>query len=106
ADLPALYAGYYIAELLADWTEDYDPHPMLFDEARAALRELGTSASTTARRWPASELVPLGELATSPSPDPSAVSAARWTGSGWRSASPRGACSVRSASRDSGNAGR
>src|ERR1700681_2988036 len=25
--LPALYAGYYIAELLADWTEDYDPHP-------------------------------------------------------------------------------
>ncbi len=25
-DLPALYAAYYIAELLADWTEDYDPH--------------------------------------------------------------------------------
>src|SRR5207237_5639330 len=32
-DLPALYAGYYIAELLSDWTEDYDPHPVLFDEA-------------------------------------------------------------------------
>src|SRR5205823_12217760 len=32
-DLQALYAGYYIAELLSDWTEDYDPHPSLFDEA-------------------------------------------------------------------------
>src|SRR5438270_13025518 len=29
-DLPALYAGYYIAELLSDWTEEYDPHPRLF----------------------------------------------------------------------------
>src|SRR6516162_1576478 len=32
-DLQALYAGYYVAELLAIWTEDYDPHPSLFDEA-------------------------------------------------------------------------
>src|SRR4051795_9824761 len=23
-DLPALYAAYYVAELLSDWTEDYD----------------------------------------------------------------------------------
>src|SRR5712691_5024457 len=36
-DLAALYAAYYIAELLADWTEDYDPHPTLFDEARETL---------------------------------------------------------------------
>src|SRR5260370_26219147 len=43
SDLPALYAGYYIAELLADWTEDYDPHPSLFDEALATLETLGTS---------------------------------------------------------------
>jgi len=41
ADLPALYAAYYIAELLSDWTEDYDPHPLLFDEALAALRTFG-----------------------------------------------------------------
>jgi len=41
ADLQALYAAYYIAELLSDWTEDYDPHPLLFDEALAALRTLG-----------------------------------------------------------------
>src|SRR5437870_6837330 len=42
SDLPALYAGYYLAELLADWTEDYDPHPSLFDEALDALQTLGT----------------------------------------------------------------
>src|SRR5262245_45911966 len=32
-DLSALYGGYYIAELLGDWTQDHDPHPELFDEA-------------------------------------------------------------------------
>src|SRR5205823_1606298 len=42
ADLGALYAAYYVAELLADWTEDYDPHPALFDEALATLRAVGT----------------------------------------------------------------
>jgi DNA repair protein RecO (recombination protein O) len=41
SDLTALYAGYYIAELLADWTEELDPHPALFDEALAALGDLG-----------------------------------------------------------------
>ena len=40
-DLAALYGGYYVAELLADWTSDYDPHPALFDEAVGALRDLG-----------------------------------------------------------------
>ena len=42
-DLTALYAGYYIAELLSGWTEDYDPHPVLFDEALDALETLGAS---------------------------------------------------------------
>src|SRR5215468_9157074 len=40
-DLTALYAAYYVAELLADWTEEYDPHPALFDEAVATLEMLG-----------------------------------------------------------------
>jgi DNA repair protein RecO (recombination protein O) len=40
-DLGALYAAYYVAELLADWTEDYDPHPALYEEALATLRALG-----------------------------------------------------------------
>src|SRR5438067_7287751 len=49
-ELSALYAGYYVAELLADWTEDYDPHPLLFDEALAALRALGTPQVATGPR--------------------------------------------------------
>jgi DNA repair protein RecO (recombination protein O) len=40
-DLAALYAAYYLAELLADWTEDYDPHPLLFDAAVTTLAALG-----------------------------------------------------------------
>jgi DNA repair protein RecO (recombination protein O) len=40
-NLTALYAGYYVAELLADGTQDYDPHPELFDAALGTLRELG-----------------------------------------------------------------
>jgi DNA repair protein RecO (recombination protein O) len=39
-DLQALYAGYYVAELLADGTQDYDPHPALFDAAVETLRSL------------------------------------------------------------------
>jgi DNA repair protein RecO (recombination protein O) len=41
ATLPALNAGYYVAELLSDGTQDYDPHPDLFDAAVATLRALG-----------------------------------------------------------------
>ena len=40
-DLAALYAGYYIAELLSDLTDFHDPHPRLFDAARITLRHLG-----------------------------------------------------------------
>lgn len=39
-DLAALYAGYFVAELLADWTTDADPNPPLFDEALATLDDL------------------------------------------------------------------
>ncbi|MDB5313739.1 MAG: recO [Gemmataceae bacterium] len=44
-DLHALYAGYYVAELLADGTQDYDPHPPLFDAAVATLRGFTIPAS-------------------------------------------------------------
>jgi DNA repair protein RecO (recombination protein O) len=64
--LPALYAGYYVAELLADWTEDYDPHPSLFDEARSTLGDLGQSAETTGPRLARFELVLLRELGYQP----------------------------------------
>lgn len=65
-DLPALYAGYYIAELLSDWTEDYDPHPALFDEALATLRDLGAPGVATGPRLARFEMVLLRELGYSP----------------------------------------
>ena len=49
-DLQALYAAYYVAELLGDWTEEYDPHPALFDEAVDALGALGTPGTVPALR--------------------------------------------------------
>lgn len=66
ADLPAFYAGCYIAELLSDLTEDYDPHPALFEAALTTLRELGGLGSLTGMRLLAFELTLLGELGYSP----------------------------------------
>ena len=43
-DLAALYAGYYISELLGDLTDHHDPHPRLFDAAVVTLRHLGDPA--------------------------------------------------------------
>jgi DNA repair protein RecO (recombination protein O) len=64
-DLKALYAGYYIAELLADGTQDYDPHPLLFDAALEALRGFQAEAPLLAQ-VSAFELVWLRELGYSP----------------------------------------
>lgn len=64
-DLQALYAGYYIAELLADGTQDYDPHPELFDAALGALRDLGGGGEPAAVVT-GFELVWLKELGYSP----------------------------------------
>jgi DNA repair protein RecO (recombination protein O) len=41
-NLEALYAGYYLAELLSEFTQEEDPHPLLFDAAVETLRQLGT----------------------------------------------------------------
>jgi DNA repair protein RecO (recombination protein O) len=65
-DLPALYAGYYIVELLSDLTEEYDPHPTLFDEALRTLESLGTAAVATGPWLARFELVLLRELGYSP----------------------------------------
>ena len=43
--LEALYAGYYVAELLSEFTQEDDPHPELFDAGLTALRQLGDEAS-------------------------------------------------------------
>jgi DNA repair protein RecO (recombination protein O) len=66
ADLSALYGAYYVAELLADWTEDYDPHPGLFDEALDTLQALGAPDVPTGPRLMRFEVVLLRELGYSP----------------------------------------
>ena len=40
-DLSGLYAGYYVAELLGELTDEDDPHPELFDLADETLAALG-----------------------------------------------------------------
>ena len=65
-DLSSLYAGYYVAELLNELTDDYDPHPELFDAAQQALVALAGDGSiaTVILRF---ELVALAALGHMPS---------------------------------------
>jgi DNA repair protein RecO (recombination protein O) len=79
-DLPALYAAYYIAELLADWTEENDPHPTLFEEARATLGMLGQPEVMTGPRLARFELVLLRELGYRPALEQCAACATPLTG--------------------------
>lgn len=68
-DLAALYAAYYVAELLAEGTQDYDPHPLLFDEALDMLRTIGADKAPAAEVGPRLarfEMVLLRELGYSP----------------------------------------
>lgn len=65
-DLSRLYDGYYIAELLADGSQDYDPHPALFDAALATLRDLGTTPDRRFDMLGMFELVWLRELGYRP----------------------------------------
>ncbi|MDZ4820183.1 MAG: DNA repair protein RecO, partial [Planctomycetota bacterium] len=63
-NLASLYAGYYIAELLIELTDDYDPHPDLYDAAVSALAELASdrSVSATVLRFELAALRLLGHL--------------------------------------------
>jgi DNA repair protein RecO (recombination protein O) len=67
-DLAALYAGYYIAELLSELTDLHDPHPKLFDAATITLRHLG-DPSLRSRRLLRFELACLRELGHMPALD-------------------------------------
>lgn len=67
-DLAALYAGYYIAEILSDLTDFHDAHPKLFDAATITLRHLGDSESRS-RRLLRFELACLRELGLMPALD-------------------------------------
>jgi len=65
-DLSSLYAAYYVAELLNEITDDYDPHPGLFDAAVAALAALaeGGGASAALVRFELQALEDIGHLPT------------------------------------------
>ncbi len=73
SNLSALYAGYYIAELLGVGTQDYDPHPNLYDEALAAMRDLNATNLDVSARTMQFELVWLHELGYRPRFDACAV---------------------------------
>jgi DNA repair protein RecO (recombination protein O) len=65
-DLRGLYAAYYLGELLEGLTDDYDPHPELFDAALEALTALA-AGEPPALRVLRFELTALGWLGHLPS---------------------------------------
>lgn len=65
-ELPALYAGYYVAELLESGTEERDPHPGLYDAALHTLRSLGRAAADAGRLTAAFEVAWLRDLGYAP----------------------------------------
>lgn len=64
-NLKALYGGYYVAELLGDGTQDYDPHPALYEFSVDTLRQLA-GGGDVAGLVSAYELGWLGELGLRP----------------------------------------
>lgn len=65
-DLSSLYAAYYVAELLDGLTDDYDPHPELFDLADETLLAL-SQGEPVARRLLRFELGALALVGHAPS---------------------------------------
>lgn len=90
-DLKALYAGYYVAELLADGLQDYDPHPALFDAALRTLRALGKGplppASSPEGEGGKESLAPVCGSSEIDSPDASPASPEAGDGNGGRAPS-------------------
>jgi DNA repair protein RecO (recombination protein O) len=99
-DLPSLYAGYYIAELLGELTDHAPPHPRLYDAAVTTLRHLG-DAALRARRVMRFELACLAEMGHRPSWDRCAGCGEPVEAAAGRSVSarPPAACSARTAGR-------
>lgn len=67
--LTGLYAGFYVAELLGDLTQDDDPHPALFDEAVSTLSDLTAGSPPRMLRLLRFETVLLRELGYAPQLD-------------------------------------
>ncbi len=68
-DLSSLYAGYYVAELLNELTDDADPHPELFDVAVETLAALATGGAPVAALILRFEMMALRLLGHLPSLD-------------------------------------
>ena len=66
-DVARLYAGYYVAELLLSLTDDYDPHPELYDLADLALLELSQTGLPVGAVVLRFELLALRQLGHLPS---------------------------------------
>jgi DNA repair protein RecO (recombination protein O) len=66
ADLMRLYAGYYVADLLNGLTEDFDPHPVLFDHAVRTLDWLSDPRCPSALSIVSFEVVMLREIGLLP----------------------------------------
>jgi DNA repair protein RecO (recombination protein O) len=64
-NLRALYGGYYVAELLGEGTQEYDPHPALFEFSLDTLRKLAAGGDVVGL-VSAYELGWLGELGVRP----------------------------------------
>ena len=64
-DMTVLYGGYYVAELLNSLTEEYDPHPELYDETLHVLNHLqeGSNPKLSLLRY---ELIVLREIGQLP----------------------------------------
>ena len=80
-DLLDLYAGYYVAELLGELTDENDPHPELFDLADETLAALA-AGEPVARRVIRFELGMLRLLGHMPSLETCAECGAAVTASG------------------------
>jgi DNA repair protein RecO (recombination protein O) len=63
-DLVGLYGGYYLAELLASLSEEYDPHPVWYDEAVRTLDRLekGDNSRLAIVRFELATLREIGQL--------------------------------------------
>lgn len=72
-NLQALNSAYYLAELLGDLTQEFDPHPPLYDAALHTLRELGNEGILCGPRLMAFELAFLRELGYGPALEACAV---------------------------------
>lgn len=87
-ELLRLYGGYYIAELLNSLTEEYDPHPLLFEEAVAAVHRLSGDSGSEKNAVPPAlallrfELVMLREMGQLPAMDVCTYCGTPLTGNG------------------------